>query len=71
MDPILTSILASTGAQAGNSIISMIGQRRRERRAMENQMRLMDIHQRNQMALNQQGQRDNIVTGKQIGRAHV
>ena len=44
------------GLQTGMGITQMIGQRRRERRAMENQIRLMDIQQQNQMELNRQGQ---------------
>lgn len=44
-----------TGIGIGTGLIGMIGQNRRERRAMENQEALMGIQQRNQMALNRQG----------------
>jgi hypothetical protein len=44
------------GAQAGMGVLQMIGQRRRERRAMENEVRLMNIHQQHQLALNRHGQ---------------
>ena len=65
IDPITGSALISGGSQVGNSIISMIGQRRREQRAMNNQIRLMDIQARNQQMLNEHGQRLQLKTWEQ------
>jgi len=44
-----------TAIGLGTGLIGMIGQNRRERRAMENQETLMGIQSRNQMKLNQHG----------------
>ena len=44
-----------TAIGLGSGLIGMLGQNRRERRAMENQETLMGIQSRNQMRLNQQG----------------
>lgn len=43
------------GSAVAGGIIGMIGQKKREKRAMKNQVKLMDIQQQNQMALNEQG----------------
>ena len=48
------ALIGATGNVVGG-VIGMIGQRKREKRAMQNQERLMDIQQRNQMNLNTQG----------------
>lgn len=49
-------------AQAG---ISMIGQRAREKRAFENQKELMNLQNKNQMGLNEQGQQLQMKTWEQ------
>ena len=54
MEPITAAIIGA-GAQSANSLVQMIGQRRRERRAVRNQQHLMDIHQIHQQQLNKQG----------------
>lgn len=46
---------ASEGAGLLGGIIGMIGQNRREKRAMRNQEKMMGIQMQNQMQLNQQG----------------
>lgn len=55
MDKTIGSSLIGAGAGLASGVISMIGQRKREKRAMRNQEHLMDIQQRNQMNLNEQG----------------
>ena len=47
------------GAGAGviTSVLGMLGQKKREKRAMQNQRELMDLQTRNQMNLNEQGQK--------------
>ena len=57
MDPILAAAAIQTGAQVGGGLLTMIGQRKREERAMQNQEKLMGLQLRNQMQLNEQGQR--------------
>lgn len=47
--------LLSAGSTIANAAIGMIGQRKREKRAMNNQKQLMDIQHKNQRELNQQG----------------
>lgn len=47
--------LLSAGSTIANATIGMIGQRKREKRAMNNQKQLMDIQHKNQRELNQQG----------------
>lgn len=46
----------TAGASIASSALGMIGQRKRERRAMQNQKDLMNLQQQNQMELNKQGQ---------------
>lgn len=46
-------IPAAAGTAAG--LLGMIGQKRREKRALKNQIKLMGIQQQNQMELNKQG----------------
>ena len=60
MSPINPTVAAAgiqAGAQVGGGILSMIGQRKREERAMKNQQKLMGLQMRNQMTLNEQGQK--------------
>ena len=57
MDPILGSAAIQAGAQVGGGLLTMIGQRKREERAMQNQQKLMGLQFSNQMKLNEQGQR--------------
>ena len=60
MSPINPPVAAAgiqAGAQVGGGILSMIGQRKREERAMKNQQKLMGLQMRNQMTLNEQGQK--------------
>ena len=57
MDPIVGAAAIQAGAQVGGGLLTMIGQRKREERAMQNQEKLMGLQLRNQMQLNQQGQK--------------
>ena len=57
MDPTLAAAAIQTGAQVGGGLLTMIGQRKREERAMQNQEKLMGLQLRNQAQLNEQGQR--------------
>ena len=50
------SAAIGAGASIGGQSIGMIGQRKRENRAVNNQMKLMDVQMQNQMTLNRQGQ---------------
>ena len=57
MDPILGAAAIQAGAQVGGGLLTMMGQRKREERAMQNQQKLMGLQFSNQMKLNEQGQR--------------
>ena len=57
MDPIVGAAAIQAGTQIGGGLLSMLGQRKREERAVQNQERLMGLQMRNQMQLNQQGQK--------------
>ena len=43
MDPILGAAAIQAGAQVGGGLLTMIGQRKREERAMQNQQKLMGL----------------------------
>lgn len=57
MDPIVGAAAIQAGAQVGGGLLTMLGQKKREARAVENQQKLMGLQMRNQMALNEQGQK--------------
>lgn len=57
MDPVLGAAAIQAGAQVGGGLLTMIGQRKREERAMQNQEKLMGLQFSNQMKLNEQGQK--------------
>lgn len=55
MEASTTNALISAGGNLAGGLIGMVGQRKREKRAMNNQKQLMDIQARNQKQLNQHG----------------
>ena len=57
MDPIVGAAAIQAGAQVGGGLLTMMGQRKREERAMQNQQKLMGLQFSNQKKLNEQGQR--------------
>lgn len=57
MGPIIGAAAIQAGAQLGSGLLTMIGQKKREQRALANQKQLMDLQMQNQMKLNLQGQK--------------
>lgn len=56
MEPVVGAAAIQAGAQVGGGLLTMIGQKKREQRALDNQKQLMDLQMKNQMKLNLQGQ---------------
>ena len=57
MEPVTAAAAIQGAAQVGGGLLTMIGQKKREQRAMKNQMKLMDLQKQHQMQLNLQGQK--------------
>jgi len=56
MNPQVAAAAIQGAAQVGGGVLTMIGQKKREKRAMDNQKDLMNLQMRNQMQLDKHGQ---------------
>ena len=64
MEPVTTAALIGAGAQTANGVLGMIGQKKREERAVENQRKLMGIQFGHQKQLDKYGQELQLDTWK-------